>query len=140
MKKCFKCGEWKPLSEFYRHKGMADGHLNKCKTCTKADVRRSRKVNIDHYREYDRQRGNRQSPDYHKEYRQKYPEKYRARTMVNNAIRDGKMKREEKCSECGAPHPHAHHDDYAYPLTVRWLCAACHSKWHAANGEGLDPF
>jgi hypothetical protein len=38
MKRCFKCGKLKPLDDFYKHMAMKDGHLGKCKTCTKLDV------------------------------------------------------------------------------------------------------
>ncbi len=43
-KKCFKCENILPLCDFYKHKGMSDGHLNKCKNCTKSDVRKNEEV------------------------------------------------------------------------------------------------
>lgn len=58
LKTCFKCQCEKPISEFYKHSRMADGHLNKCKECAKNDVIRHRKENLDHIRKYDRARGN----------------------------------------------------------------------------------
>lgn len=35
---CFKCGRELPITEFYKHDAMSDGHLNKCKECTRKDV------------------------------------------------------------------------------------------------------
>lgn len=135
MKPCFKCQEVKPLSEFYKHKMMADGHVNKCKECNKKDVRENRSSKVEYYREYDRVRGNRQTEEYFAGYKADYPNKHKAHTMVGNAIRDGHLFK-MPCETCGSEERiHAHHDDYAKPLNVRWLCAAHHRQWHMANGE-----
>ena len=137
MKKCFKCERELPLSEFYKHKQMKDGHLNKCRSCTKKDSTEHRNKNIEEIRKYDRGRGNRQTKEYLGGRREKYKTQYVAQTMIGNAIRDGRLFR-ECCGECGVKFAHAHHDDYAKPLNVRWLCAACHSQWHRDNGEGKN--
>ncbi len=36
-KTCFGCEQTKDITEFYKHKAMADGHLNKCKPCKVKD-------------------------------------------------------------------------------------------------------
>lgn len=58
MKKCFKCGIEKELTEFYKHPRMADGTVNKCKECNKKDVRENREDKKDYYNEFDRNRSN----------------------------------------------------------------------------------
>lgn len=138
MKECFKCKSEKPLSEFYKHSQMADGHVNKCKECNKKDVSIHRIKNIDRIRAYDRGRNSKYcNPEYIREYRKKYPNKYKAQTMVGNAIRDKKLFK-KPCEECGASRGVAHHDDYLQPLNVRWLCRAHHKQWHAKNGSGAN--
>lgn len=137
IKTCFKCGESKSLDSFYKHKQMADGHLNKCKSCAKADAIANRLKRLPYYQAYDRARGSRQDQFYRKRYRKKYPAKHKAHNMVNNSIRDGKLQR-HPCEVCGKVEAVAHHDDYLKPLDVRWLCQAHHKQWHAANGEGLN--
>ena len=138
-KKCFKCSEVKPLTAFYKHKQMADGYIGKCKECNKSDVIANRLAKVEYYREYDRNRGNRQGSFYTKEYRLKYPNKYKAHNMIHNAIRSGNLFR-EPCEVCKNENVHAHHDDYLKPLNVRWLCPAHHKQWHVKNGSAKNAF
>ena len=138
-KECFKCGVLLPLSEFYSHKHMRDGYLNKCKKCAKNDSTNHRNSNLEKIRKYDRDRGSRQSPEYLKNWRNTHPNQYKAQTMVGNAIRDKKLFR-KPCETCGSEERiHAHHDNYLEPLNVRWLCCAHHKQWHRDNGEALNP-
>jgi hypothetical protein len=122
---------------------MADGHLNKCKECTKTDVKIHRKEN-DSVREYDRKRGNRQTKEDIQRYRSENPNKYAAHLYINNRVRNGSIVKPSTCESCGETGTskkgiHGHHDDYAKPHIVRWLCAKCHHRWHSENGEALNP-
>lgn len=55
-KRCFKCGVVKPIADFYKHPQTKDGHLNKCKECTRADVQKNYTNHIDYYHKYDQYR------------------------------------------------------------------------------------
>lgn len=55
----------------------------------------------------------------------------KARGDANHAIRDGLLVR-KPCEVCGARKVEAHHDDYAKPLDVRWLCKLHHTELHYA--------
>lgn len=140
-KKCFKCLRIKPIDQFYKHPRMEDGHLNKCKSCAKKDVRRryydpeARERII----EYERKRF--QNPqrkakiaEYQKRRRERFPGKERARHKIGNAIRDGRLTR-EPCEVCGDPKSEAHHTDYRKPLQVTWLC-----RKHHLEAEGKQSF
>lgn len=47
----------------------------------------------------------------------------------------GELVRPAVCEQCGAAGDiHGHHDDYAKPLEVRWLCHPCHAGEHTVVG------
>ncbi len=55
-KKCFKCNKVKSLSEYYTHPRMSDGHLNKCKECTRKDVKGRSVTESEKVKAYDKLR------------------------------------------------------------------------------------
>lgn len=56
--------------------------------------------------------------------------------QVTAAIAKGELVR-GSCEVCGTTEKvEGHHDDYARPLEVRWLCRPHHREWHKANGPG----
>lgn len=133
-KACFKCGVVKPLSDFYRHSKMKDGTLNKCKECTRSDVhgryvatRPERSLYERHRQQQPKRKQDRLK--YRAAHQERYPEKYKARTAVSNAVRDGRLVK-RPCESCGVDKAQAHHEDYSRPLDVQWLCFACHCRAH----------
>ena len=155
-KKCFKCNETKQLTEFYKHKKMQDGTLNKCKECTKRDSAMVRHSNLEYYKEYDRKRASlphrvklreeitkkwKEDPELKKrnaELKRKWSinnsDKKAAHTITGNAIRDGRLIK-NNCEICGESKVDAHHDDYTKPLEVRWLCRKHHAEHHKKERE-----
>lgn len=131
-KTCFKCNKTKAISEFYKHSEMADGFLNKCKECTKSDVKVCYQSNRTARSLYEQKRNSEPGRRAAKRacernYRLNNPEKTKARQRLNNAVRDGKICR-WPCEVCGHHKTQAHHHDYSLPLDVRWLCFKCHRE------------
>jgi len=149
MKQCFKCREEKPLSEFYRHPRMADGHLGKCKTCAKRDVaeRAGRLGNNPEWLAKERARCREKQERYRRlglepkakvslearrRYRKANPHKFLARQKAGRAQRKGRLVKPTACQLCGETLKRLvkHHPDYSQPLQVQWLCDKCHGFVH----------
>jgi ribosomal protein S27AE len=139
-KQCFKCKTIRPLKEFYKHSGMADGHLNKCKICTKLDVAEHRLENIEKIRAYDRERAKlperkKASQEVSNAWRKIDKRREKCHSAVTRAIRSGELIR-QPCVKCGDKKSLAHHEDYDKPLDVVWLCQPCHKQRHKEIKKG----
>ena len=160
QKQCFKCLRHLPLDDFYRHPRMADGHLNKCKECAKADVNKNRAENLEYYQEFDRNRFQydlerrsfqldqmrewaKNNPEKMAEFKSQWadrnPEKVHCHKVCKKAVRIGSLTKSDACNMCGTKDGliHGHHPDYTKPLEVMWLCATCHSRQHRLERERL---
>jgi len=118
---CKKCRHREYMNAWYRRPGSAER--------VRSWATRYRETNADKVREYDRGRG----------FREGDRNKIKARYILNRAIERGDIVPPDICDECETPGREfsdgrrsiqAHHDDYAEPCSVRWLCVSCHGKTH----------
>lgn len=117
MKVCVTCEEKKREDQYYKGR-------NTCKKCIK---------------EYNQQPHVRdRQAEARLRWVNKNPIKVNARVLINKAIKDGTLIK-ENCEVCGTDEKiEGHHDDYSKPLEVRWLCTQHHNDWHVEHGEGLN--
>jgi len=125
-KVCFKCGRELPLSEFYKHPRMADGHLNKCKDCAKHDVMKDydRKSKDESWIKKERNRG-----------REKYHRLgYKDRDFNNKTRRDfhasGSVQRCLRNLGIDKHGKEAHHWNYNKPRSIILLSPKAHHRLH----------
>lgn len=118
MKICKTCKIEKSDDEFYKHKLTKDGLRPNCKKC-----------GIESTKQWQRENSAAVNAKA-KRQREKEPQKAYARRCVSNAIRNGRLIKEQckvfDCFDIGE----AHHKDYNKPLDVEWLCTQHHKQLH----------
>lgn len=159
-KVCKKCGRALPISEFYVHKQMGDGHLSFCKECVRARVHKHRETNIERIREYDRNRPNKKERlkkerqaiyadekrlakyrEQKREWGYKNRHKRNAHNKLKRAIKKGIIIKPKYCQLCGKTNCEiqGHHYDYNKPLEVIWVCTECHGNLHKTYNKMQIP-
>ena len=96
-------------------------------------MREYRKKNTQKFRDYQREYNRlwRKKNGYHTEYKWKKNNriKVNAERLIQNYIKNGKMKR-QPCVICGKKNGLGHHPDYSKPIEVIFLCPLHHKEIH----------
>lgn len=125
MKKCFKCKIEKELDEFYPHKQMADGHLNKCRDCARKDsaLQLERNKLDPKWVEKEKERVRLKQLKYAKHPRTQIYKEMRAALSAGTIT-------QKPCEICGKEKSEGHHEDYSKPLDLIWFCKRHHADRH----------
>lgn len=150
LKICCRCKAEKPVTQFSKDRRKPNGIAYACRECERkrqrdylqnAGVLRRMALHA-RSRYWD-------SPETDRARRSKYrqehteplafernPFKERARRELRTAVRMGQVIKPTLCQDCGAGGIiHGHHEDYARPLDVDWLCPKCHGLRHQKHTD-----
>jgi hypothetical protein len=133
FKACSKCGAVLPLTEFYKSAKSKDGLEGRCKLCKKA-YRAQQWLDKKPEEEARKKRWNEENPErvqaYTEAWQRRNIAKVKAARKARYARTKGRLER-ESCEACGSDvEVDGHHEDYARPLDVQWLCRSCHAAHH----------
>lgn len=123
MKQCRKCGEIKPLHEFYKHNKMHDGYFNQCKACKRVYA-------------VAKNRGNSMNPEWVLRERERTRDKFH-RLGYNSRSRSDKNKSNKSILlNLSRDYPLSegfeyHHWNYLYPYDVFVLSRSEHKRVHS---------
>jgi len=151
-KRCTKCQQVKPVSEFHKRHDRPIGLVSRCKQCLKAyhqspkgrkvihqakrkyrQTEKGREVELLYKRKYSRtKKGREANRRYKRKYNLAYPDRKKAQHAIEYAVATSRIPPANtlKCEHCGKQAQHYHHPDYSKPLEVISLCCLCHTKAH----------
>ncbi len=138
-KRCPKCEQAKPISEFYKNNSKKDGYACYCKTCdrTQVDLYQSNypeKVKSSKRKYHQSEKGKTAKKRDNLNYRLRYPKQHKAQAAVSKAIYRGKFSKatQHNCTYCSSVATEYHHPSYKWEhrFDVIPICFQCHRKLH----------
>lgn len=152
-KRCTKCGEIKPLSEFYKHKRMKDGLTSECKPCCKARTRRNQEKDPERHRKRNRLHYENNKEAYiqrarawakanpekraeqHKLYRKRHPERVKARDLRWKHANPDKVREYNRRVRAKLGPEKRRKYNQRYYRKNREKVVRSNKRWYAANRE-----
>ncbi len=150
-KRCSRCKQIKPISEFHKNRAQKDGYRNHCKNCVKCyqqsekgkevyrainqRYNKTEKCKIRRKRYMQSEKGKRKSQRKNLRQYKRYPERMKAYSAINNAIKTSKIPRVAvfKCTCGNQAQQYHHHKGYAkkHWFDVIAICVPCHILCHS---------